>query len=221
MDAEPDVIRQQIDETRESLTDKLETLEGHVKQTVASVTDVVDTVKTKVEDTVQAVTSSVEHTVETVKRTFNIPEQVQKHPYGMTGGALLAGAALGWLAGRTWSAQRPRLRGRMSRPAPRFESTPGGYEVAGGAAPSRPGFLASLLEPVAGEFDKIKATAIGALMGMVRDAVQHAVPPTMTERVEEIMDNITRRAGGEPVRGPVLPEHFFGEGSGRSEQTHL
>ena len=31
MDQEPDVIRQQIDETRSSLTEKLETLEGQVR----------------------------------------------------------------------------------------------------------------------------------------------------------------------------------------------
>jgi hypothetical protein len=217
MDREPDVIRQQIDQTRESLTDKLETLEGQVKQTVASVTEVVDTVKTKVEDTVQAVTSSVEHTVESVKNAFDIPEQVQRHPYAMTGGALLAGAAVGWFVGRQRHAPH---RPSASAPGPAFRATGGGYEVAG-APPAHRSLFAGLLEPVAAEFDKIKATAIGALRGIVRDAALRAVPPTLAARVEEILNGITRRAGGEPVRGPILPERADDGSAAGPTRTHL
>ena len=78
MDPKPDVIRRQIDETRESLADKLETLEDQVKHTVASVTEAV-------EHTVDSVKSTARETVETVKRTFDIPYQVRRHPYALTG----------------------------------------------------------------------------------------------------------------------------------------
>lgn len=103
MDAEPEMIKQDIDRTRESLSVKVGALEDHIKDTIHSVTekveDTIDTVKTKVEGTVQAVTHTVESTVEGVKRTFDIPYQVRRHPYGMAGGALVAGAALGWWVG--------------------------------------------------------------------------------------------------------------------------
>jgi ElaB/YqjD/DUF883 family membrane-anchored ribosome-binding protein len=202
MDPEPDVIRRQIDETRESLTEKLETLEGQVKQTV-------DTVKSKVEDTVEAVTSTVEHTASAVKRTFDIPYQVRRHPYALVGGALLTGAALGFVVGRRRAEYHLHRPARRPGTAPAFRPETlvraAGQPPGDGRAESGPGFFSRLIEPLVGEFDKIKATAVGALMGMVRDAVKRSVPPSLHERVVEIMNDITRRAGGEPVEGPLLP----------------
>ncbi len=212
MDQKPDVIRQQIEQTRESLTDKLETLEGQVRQTISSVTSTVgqtvENVKSKVEDTVQAVSSAVEHTVDSVKRTFDIPHQVRRHPYLMTGGALVLGAALGYLL----AGQRRRLRRRppdewvpsYAPPAPAPAETSEEPRQAGRGPSSRPGLFAGLLQPLAGEFDKIKATAIGALLGLARDAAVRWVPPSLVPKVEEIVNDITRRAGGEVVSGPVL-----------------
>src|SRR5262249_39701668 len=92
MAEEPDVIRQQIDETRESLTEKLETLEGQVKDAVSTVTDTIETVKSTVENTVESVKSGVENTVETVKsslsdtvdtvkETFDLSRHVDRHPW--------------------------------------------------------------------------------------------------------------------------------------------
>lgn len=196
MDPKTDVIRQQIDETRGSLTDKLETLEGQVKEGLRSVTSTVehisDTVKTRVEET-----------VDSVKRTFDLSGHVRRHPYGMTGGAMLLGAALGWAFG-----------GRR-RPGGTYYPVPApmphrAYEEPPHAAPhmaeeSRPGVLSSLLQPVAAEFDQIKGAAIGAFLGLVRDAAVRSVPPSLAPKVEEILNNITRRAGGEVVSGKVLP----------------
>jgi hypothetical protein len=196
------VIRRQIDQTRVSLTEKLETLEDQVKRTV-------DTVTSEVANTVKAVTSTVENTVGAVKRTFDIPYQVQRHPYALVGGALLCGAALGYRVGRRraeyhlhWPAPRP-----APAPAYRPESfvRGDGHGPQAGRAESGPGFSSRLLEPVVGEFDKIKATAVGALMGVVRDAVKRSLPPSLHEHVEEIMNGITRRAGGQPFEGPLLP----------------
>jgi ElaB/YqjD/DUF883 family membrane-anchored ribosome-binding protein len=212
MDQKPDVIRQQIEQTRESLTDKLETLEGQVRQTISSVSSTVgqtvENVKSKVEDTVQAVSSAVEHTVDSVKRTFDIPYQVRRHPYLMTGGALALGAALGYLlAGRQ---RRPRRRPRAewvpsyTPPAPAPAEAYEEPRQAGRGASSRPGFFTGLLEPLAGEFDKIKATAIGAFLGLARDAAVRWVPPSLAPKIEEIINDVTRRAGGEVVSGPVL-----------------
>jgi hypothetical protein len=196
MDPKPEVIRHQIEETRGSLTEKLETLEGHVKQTIS-------TVKNKVEDTVQAVTSTVEETVDTVKRTFDIPYQVQKHPYAMTGGALLAGATLGYMLSRRPSPERSHHAAYSAAP-PAYRASGNGLEGTVPPARAQRSFFATLLEPLSAEFDKIKSTAIGALAAMARDALMQSVGPALQGKVEEIMNDLTRRFGGEPVVGRVL-----------------
>jgi hypothetical protein len=198
MDPQPDVIRQQIDQTRESLTAKVEAVERQVMQTV-------DTVKTKVEDTVEAVSGSVQRTVAEVRRTFDLPYQTRRHPHAIVGGALLLGTGLGyWLARARPPRRRPPSRSQAfyAPPAPP-------PAVSGEARPARqesgPSFLGRLLEPVASEMDKIKATAIGAFLGLVRDAAVRSVPPALAPRIEEIINDVTRRAGGDVIREPLLP----------------
>jgi uncharacterized protein YjbJ (UPF0337 family) len=218
MDPEPEVIRQDIDRTRESLTEKLETLEGQVKQTIGSVTSTVDTVKEKVEGTVEAVSSSVEKTVQKVKRTFDLSYQTQLHPYGMAGGAILTGAVVGWLVTGRRSGPRREYPRRRGTPPPTALAADGRSE--GGHRPEEPGLMSRFLEPLAGEFDRIKATAIGALVGMARDAVVRSLPASLAPHVQEILDNIARRAGGEVIRGAVLPQTGATPASGPAGQNY-
>jgi len=222
------VIRQQIDETRESLTQKVEKLENQVKGTVEDVTssvketveavkDTVDTVKTKVSET-------VEETVDTVKRTFDIPYQVQHHPFALAGCSLLAGVALGYAVSgrrafspRSWSFP-------SGGGAARSDLAPG-YAAGPAPAPerreeSRGNLLGNLLAPFESEIGKVKEVAIGALMGMLRDVLKQSLPPALAANVEEIMNSATRKAGGEPVRGSVLPESEQGAGQGTTGQTY-
>jgi len=229
MAEEPDVIRHQIDETRESLTEKLESLEGQVKDAVGTVTDTiesvrdtvestVESVKSGVEDTVESVKTSLSDTVDTVKHTFDLSRQIDRHPWGAAGCSLLAGLAAGYLL--TGSRNRGRY---YPQGIPGMEQLIPGYrpdrpteapQQASPPEPSHPGFLESLLNSFEGELGKIKQTAIGALVGIARDALKEALPPSIAENVTEIMDNVTRRAGGEPVRGPVLEPEPAGQGNG-------
>src|SRR5436305_1512 len=84
-------IRQDIEQTRESLTEKLEVLEYEVKETIAdakdTVTGTIETAKQTVEDITSNVKETVQDTVATVKRTFDLPYQVNQHPWGMIGGS--------------------------------------------------------------------------------------------------------------------------------------
>jgi uncharacterized protein YjbJ (UPF0337 family) len=228
MAEQTDVIRQQIDETRESLADKLETLEGHVKDAVGTVTDTIETVKSTVENTVESVKSGVESTVETVKsslndtvdsvkETFDLPLQVDRHPWGALGCSLLAGMAAGYLL-------EPKRQRWMDHP----QGIPGMARIVPGYQPDRPAeagsqsiraestgsrFASSLFGALQGEFDKVKLLALGAVLGIARDALKDALPPSLSQNVTEIVDDFTRRLGSEPIRGSVLESEKANQGS--------
>jgi len=145
MDNQPEVIRQQMEETRTSLQEKLEVLEQqvlhtvkeagqtveNVKETVEAVKDVVEesvstakegvqetvaTVKDTLSDTVATVKETVSDTVETVKETFNLNHQVDKHPWPMMAGAVL----VGFLGGKLMQ----RAPATMARAVPAQEHVP-------------------------------------------------------------------------------------------------
>src|SRR5438132_737937 len=107
MDNESAVIRQQMDETRAALSEKLEMLEnqvvGTVQEATTSVQETVETVKDAVEDTVHTVRESVRETVEAVKDTFDLQQQVQRHPWIMIAGA----TTLGFLSARLLQGHGP------------------------------------------------------------------------------------------------------------------
>jgi len=207
MAEEPDVIRQQIDETRSSLTEKLETLEGQVRGTVQEA-------KASVEGTIQNVKDTVHDTVATVKRTFDVRYQTERHPWAMVGGSVLAGFMLGSLAGgrrspgrrATFDARGGRAEYSLSSlaaPEPRRETAP---EAAPSPSPSasRPSFLSKVLHQFDGEIEQLKGIAVGALVGVVRDLVKQSVPPSLSGQLESVLDSATTKLGGKPVPGPVL-----------------
>lgn len=208
MAPEPDVIRQDIEETRTALTEKLETLETQVRATVQdakdSVTDTIEAVKGTVEDTIASVKSGVHDTVESMKESIDVSHHVQEHPFLMMGCSLAAGFATGYLlAGRDRWPDRyaydhgPRTNGQASAAPPL-------YEAPARQAPPAPSFLSSLLSRFDSEIDQVKGMAIGAAMGVVRDLIKQAVPPTLAPQVADVLNSATTKLGGQPVRGPIL-----------------
>jgi ElaB/YqjD/DUF883 family membrane-anchored ribosome-binding protein len=113
MDDEPEVIRQQMDETRTALADKLGRLEQQVSDTVHSAVETVESVRTAATETVESVRNSVQNTVDSVKQsvrdtvetvtdTFDLELQVDRHPWTMVAGA----AAVGFVGGYLYSSSR-------------------------------------------------------------------------------------------------------------------
>jgi ElaB/YqjD/DUF883 family membrane-anchored ribosome-binding protein len=220
---DPEQLRQQIDETRSSLTEKLETLETEVKDTVKSATsavvDTVETVKHTVEQTVETVKGTVEGTVETVKDTFDLHRQTERHPWAMVGGSILAG----FLTGRLLPGAERIGRALHFHEGPRGDGSPMGFRTpeasySSGAAPAyqgtaeaaSPGVLSELADKFAPEIDKLKGLAIGAAMGLVRDLIKQSVPATMVEQAEGLVDSFTTKLGGQPISGPVWPSSSEG-----------
>jgi len=220
---EPEVIRQQMEETRTALTEKLETLEQQMVQTVqgatAAVAETVENVKDAVQETVETVKDGVQQTVSTVKDTFDLPLQVQRHPWGMVLGAVAAGYLTGWL-----------LEGRASRRGPRPRTRPADYPDAsplattsnGGIRTGRrgdeaseaqePGWFSQLSETFGTELSKLKGLAVGTAVGVLRDAIAQAAPEQMKDDLANAFNRITTKLGGEPIQGPIL-ERFRQEDS--------
>jgi len=112
MDRETELIKQQMESTRASLGDKLESLQtqvvGSVHAATSAVTgtvesvrdtikDAVDGVKGSVQDTVDTVKDAVTGTVDTVKHALDFREQYEAHPWVFFGGSVIAGFAGGLL----------------------------------------------------------------------------------------------------------------------------
>jgi ElaB/YqjD/DUF883 family membrane-anchored ribosome-binding protein len=190
MDPQPDVIRHQIDETRSSLTEKLETLEAEVKGTVQSARETVETAK-----------ESVQETISNVKRTFDIPYQVDRHPWAMLGLSLVSGVVAGAVLGGRMSADR-RIARRLSEasvePPERGETTPeAAWSRPTQGEPGRSGFMDKLGRQLGGELEKAKDLAITTLVGVVGDVARRSIP-ALGQAVEEMMTRVASQVGAPP-----------------------
>jgi ElaB/YqjD/DUF883 family membrane-anchored ribosome-binding protein len=206
MDPQPDMIRQQIDETRSHLTDKLETLEAEVKGTVQSAKETVENVK-----------ESVHHAKETVKRTFDIPYQVDRHPWGMMGLSLVSGAIAGALLGGRMTTSR-RIARRMAEasrePPERGDGALAALSLPARDGASRRGFVDRLTDKLGDEFEKVKDLAIDAMIGVVGD-VAHKAIPALKQAAEDMMTRAASEVSapppqygeerGEPATGSGYP----------------
>jgi ElaB/YqjD/DUF883 family membrane-anchored ribosome-binding protein len=215
MDYEPKVIHQQMDETRVSLTEKLETLEDQVTRTVQKATDLVsntvDTVKHAVHESVDSVRESVHETVATVKETFDLHRQVDRHPWLMFSGSVAAGYLAGCLLGN----ERGRYSSGSAVRGSLYSARGNGESEEAPAPPSRtttpmerpahrPRWLGQLADRFAPEIAQLKGLAIGTTLGVVRDMIADAVPQHLEPRIREVMDSITQKLDGETIPSPVL-----------------
>lgn len=215
-DEQPEVIRQQMEETRTALSEKLETLQNHVVGTVqdatSAVAETVTNVKDAVQETVDTVKGTVRDTVEGVKDTFDFSRQVDRNPWLMVGGSL----AVGFLFGRLLGGRQAAPSGGLHEPAyspmrplqpqsERFAAEPTRVNHSVAEAPA-PGWLSSLSDTFGSEIDKLKGLAIGTGLGVVREMITRNVPDELSDRLTEVVDDITRKLGGQPIKAPLLEE---------------
>lgn len=139
-----ELIRQQMEETRTSLTEKLETLENKVAGTVEEATcavsetveaiketvqETVATVKDSVRDTVSTVKDSVEGGVTTVKGWFDLPAHFEEHPWIMFGGSVAAGYLMDCLLNPAPAEASAVVSPALASMAPSASSMPGMREA--------------------------------------------------------------------------------------------
>jgi hypothetical protein len=155
---------QGIEDTRSAITEKLEILEERVRETV-----------------------------ETVKRTLDVPHQVDQHPWLMFGGATLAGYLLGsWGGGRTSPAfstndsesSAAGTTADMSASHAKHDCLPPSDSESSVHPQRQQGMGSSVLDQLKDEIAIIKVAAVGALISTIREMVKQAVP-TMAPHLEK------------------------------------
>jgi hypothetical protein len=171
MDREsPEVVDQQMHQTRQSLTGKVALLEGQVVGTLqdatSAVQDTVETVKAAVQDTVANVQDSVASVAEGVKDTLNFRRQVEKAPWPMVGGSALAGFLSGLIIFRPNRNGAPRSGASMAPAAASFAAT----------TSRRPGWMDELMDSLMKEAKKIGETAITTLSSSLKQSLQGSIP---------------------------------------------
>jgi len=213
MDNDAKVTREQMDETRASLSEKMETLEQHVVHTVQGATN-------SVQETVDNVKDAVHDTVENVKDTLDIPLQVKRHPWGMVAGSFALGYLGGYLllrrgsdGGRTHSwrppapSERPRIIKQANGVAKGHQtSVPEPVQKSAQGGPSEPSWLSEVNNQFGPEITKLKGLAIGTMLSVARDLITQSAPEQMKGELAKVMDSITVKLGGEPVQGTVLKD---------------
>jgi len=166
MDQGTEPIKQDIDSIRDSMTNKVEQIEAKVKDTV-------------------------ENTVDTVKRTFDVKQQVSEHPWTALGASLLAGYVLGSMGDsddRSSYSYRPGEPMRYyPESGPARPSTPDYsqehheraqmYQM-GSSAQQRSdrGFLSDIMDQFGDELETVKTAAITAAVTMLRDTIKQSLP---------------------------------------------
>jgi len=211
----PEVIQQQMEETRTRLAENLDKLSQQTSETVGEVASTVTQTVENVQETAQAVSETMQTVSETVQQTvsgvkdmLDIPAHVERHPLLMMGGSI----ALGFLAGRCLM---PSEHGTPQKP-PQPKKTGNGVHHAREKAADRlqgqwpaekkeeKNWLSNLTETFGPALEKLKGLAVGAALGIARDAMTRSVSEEMAGKIREIVDDVTERLGGKPV--PVSKE---------------
>jgi hypothetical protein len=196
VEQEADQIRKQMANTRCSLSEKLDMLEQRVVDTVHGATHAVN-------DTVETVKESVRDSVHSMQTNLDPVRQADRHPWTMFAVSLGAGYAMGKVLEGGLTAPRAAV---IDQPASWPHPSPSAE--ASTHAPTRNGasssFVQNFVKPLEPDFRRLKEMGIGLLFGVVRDFLHDAAPEPIRERVHEVVDDVTRRMGGEPVKGPIL-----------------
>lgn len=201
----PEVIRQQMEETKSQLSDKLESLEQQVTESVQSTGTAVSATVGAVQETVQSVTGAVQDAVQTVSNAFDLRRQIDRHPWLVVGGSV----AVGYLLSELLSGPKKNSRNPVSSapffPAPaglRYrdgtestESTESGSRDSASSFNGEQGSLNSY-------WSQITTAVVGPIMEKVQELASRAVPQLidqLTESLEHAWKNSSHAPGPQTV----------------------
>jgi ElaB/YqjD/DUF883 family membrane-anchored ribosome-binding protein len=218
-----ELIRQNMARTRESLRNKLDTLEDRTLGVVRETTETVTHVAEQVTDTVESARKAVKKTVKKSVRALDLTRHVEEHPWAIMGGAVATGFLASWLVARATSSARDR-QGRFYDMFPGQEPYAGGpYPAATYPAgierteqpapePARPNWLSSLAQTFAPQLDSLKQLAVGAAIATVRDMAMRSVPGPWTGELSKVFDGLAEKLGGTTLPEEQRPAASYSAG---------
>ena len=222
MDNELEVIRDEMEQTRANLAEKLEALESQVRETVSGATDAVSSTVEGVKDVV----SSVSETVETVTETFNVSKQVEQHPWMALGAAVATGFVVAQVIGRSSEPATGAPSGSTSSSSwSSSSSQPAAGAPQQSESRSDSGLMHSLgsMMPDVGDVmntvvSSLGGLAVGSLMGVIREFASHGLPQEWQGDVTKLIDQVTSQLGGKPLDPTRSNQLFSALGLGGHDQ---
>lgn len=167
MDDSPEVIRQQMSQTRSQLSEKLGSLEQQVSETVQSTGTAVNATVGAVQESVETVTEAVQDAIQSVNNAFDVRHHLDKHPWLFLTGA----AALGYLACDLLEDSEKSRRPEQNLPVPPRSSALQPRQNSGNGAAEN-----AVSVPNQSGRQQFTSAATGALIGILQDAARHVVP---------------------------------------------
>lgn len=177
MSDQREIIRQQMDETKSQLSDKLQLLKVQIAETARSTGTAVNSTVEAVKDTVETVQSAAK----SVRNTFNVRRRISMHPWLVLG----ACTGLGYLAGRRRRARPASLAGALPS---RMTNQP---DAATGTHPSDATAITTAIAAAYqkglknSSWDLLRSTAIAAAIEIVQD-IAFRVAPKLLDRLTAI-----------------------------------
>jgi len=185
-DESTEVIEQQMQETRDSLTQKVSALESQVVGTLqnatATVSGMVDQVKTAVPETLAGMKETISEVKESVakqvRETLDVSHRTREHPWAMVGGATAAGFITGMiLFRRTYAAPTA----GFAPAAPSYSTPAAAAASASVRSPIKlPGWLDQIVDKlgdrVTEEVRKLGELAVSTASSSLQQTVEKVVP---------------------------------------------
>lgn len=178
----PEEIEHEMQQTRESLTEKVAALENRVVGTVKTAADTLTGTVESVKELVSSAPSAVSDTVkqaasvvsETMRKAFNIPGHVRAHPWAVVG----VSAGLGFLTGMLIF--RPREPSeRRAPPSPATLTPPA-------PAPSGPGVFDEMIGMLGRKVRAVVENVIDTATAAVNQNVRDSVPKLVDAAAERL-----------------------------------
>jgi len=217
------VIRDEMEQTRANLADKLGALETQVRETVVGAKEAVSSTV----EGVKEVVGSVSETMGTVAETFDVTKQVDRHPWAAMGVAVAAGFVAAQLFDRLGHpAPAPGAPGRADSLSDLPLTTTRRFpETTPAAQPKNEGLLGSMMPDLNGVMNTMLSNlgglAVNSLFGVIRELASRELPQEWKGEVSKLVDQVASQLGGRPIdesRSSQLLD-ALGLGAKKEEET--
>ena len=186
----PEVIRQQMEETKSQLSNKLESLEHQVTETVQSTGSAVTATVGAVQDTVETVTGAVQDALHSVGKAFDLQHHIETHPWLVLGGSVV----LGYMAADLLEASAKSSPWQNPASRPQSATSNSGYGNGNAAGFAATAAASTPAGSTNSPWQQLTTAATAAVIGIIQDAAAKVVP--------EVTDYLTRNN--------LLPKSFTG-----------